>query len=150
MPKANDAYHRDITWGTAIKLYGYDMSAGASNILRKNGLLNRLEALLPEIALPVRIHECRTFGGTKEKSYETNLAGLVVRLLGGKGDNIECDPWDIPLSVHGLNFIAKMFVFKRNKAKTYLRNQGVIFTINGQTHGTIVNDHHYGAIPGSP
>lgn len=137
MPKDNDAYHRSIGWGTAIKLYGYDMSAGASNVLRRNGLLYRLEALLPEIALPIRVHECRKFGGTKEKSYDTNLAGLVVRLTDGKGDNLEQEPWDIPLVVHGLNFVAKVFVFKRDKAKTYLRNQGIIFTINGQTHGTI-------------
>ena len=110
-------------------------------MLRPSGLIYRLEALLPEIALPIRMHECRKGKGLEEgekgKSFETNLAGLVVRLESGKGDNIEVEPWGSPFSVHGLRFVAKIYVFKRNKSKTYLGNEGVIFTINGQAHGNL-------------
>jgi len=138
MPEYNDAYVRNMTWGTVIKLYGYDLSAGSSHILRSDGLIYRLEALLPEIALPVRVHECRKyFKGDREKSFATNLGGLTVRLEEGKGNNLEEYPWDVSFSVHGLRFIAKIYVFRKNKYKTYLRNEGVIFTINGQTHGYI-------------
>ncbi len=139
MPQDNDPYIREIGWGTAMKLFQYDLSSGNSHVLRPNGLIYRLEALLPEIALPVRMHECRKGKGLEEgekgKSFETNLAGLVVRLETGKGDNLEVEPWDSPFSVHGLKFVAKIYVFKRNRSKTYLNNEGVIFTINGQSHG---------------
>ncbi len=137
MPDENDPYCRKIPSGTAMKLYGLDLSQGSSNVLMPDGLLYRLEALLPDIALPVRLHECRKkFAGAKG-SFETNLAGLTVRLEDGKGGNLECAPWDVPFSVRGLKFTAKIYVFKKGKSKTYLNNQGIIFTINGQTHGTI-------------
>lgn len=136
MPVENNPYCREIEWGTLIKLYNYDLSAGSSNILMRDGLIYRLEALLPEIALPVRLHECRDFKG-KKGSFDTNLAGLTVRLEQGKGDNLEVEPWDVPFSVSGLNFKARIYVFKKGKARTYLRNQGIIFSINGQTHGYI-------------
>lgn len=136
MPVENDPYCRSIEWGTVIKLYNYDLSAGSSNILMTDGLIYRLEALLPEIALPIRLHECRDFKG-KKGSFDTNLAGLSVRLEQGKGDNLEVEPWDVPFSVSGLHFKARIYVFKKGKAKTYLRNEGIIFSINGQTHGNI-------------
>jgi len=136
MPVENHAYSKEVEWGTAIKLYNYDLSAGSSNILMHDGLIFRLEALLPEIALPIRLHECRDFKG-KKGSFDTNLAGLTVRLEQGKGDNLEVEPWDVPFSVSGLKFKARIYVFKKGKAETYLKNQGIIFSINGQTHGNI-------------
>ena len=140
MPLSNEAYSREIKWGTAIKLFNYDLSAGSSNVIRPDGLLYKLEALLPQIALPVRIHECRKhFGAGKsgKGSFDTNIAGLTVRIEKGKGNNLEVDPWDVPFCVHELNFKARIYVFKKGKAATYLKNQGIVFSINGQTHGTI-------------
>ena len=143
MPEKNEPYKRKVSWGTAIKLYEYELKTGggatASNILRKDGLLYRLEVLLPEIALPVRLYECGAgFGGKEERSYETNLAGLVVRLEDGKGDNLEPGfPDSVNFSVDGHGFVARIYAFKKGKAATYLRNEGIIFAINGQTHGNI-------------
>jgi hypothetical protein len=59
VPKYNQAYAEESEWGSLLKLYNYDMKGFASHILMKDGLLYRLEILLPEIALPVRMHECR-------------------------------------------------------------------------------------------
>jgi hypothetical protein len=73
MPQGNLAYKRDVEWGTAIKLYEYETSVGQSNVVMKDGLLYALERLLPEIALPVRIHECRGYEG-KEGSFETPIS----------------------------------------------------------------------------
>ncbi len=136
MPEHDEAYKRDIEWGTAIKLYEYETSVGQSNILLKDGLLFALERLLPEIALPVRLHECRGYEGVKERSFETPLAGLVVRLEDGKGDNLEAGfPLSAQLQVSGMHMTARIYAFKEDRAATYLRDEGVIFTINGQAHG---------------
>lgn len=138
MPKHDEAYTREVEWGTAIKLYEYETSVGQSNILMKDGLLFALERLMPEIALPIRIHECRGYEGTKDRSFETPLAGLVVRLEDGRGDNLELG---FPISAHlrarGMKMRAKIYAFKEDKASTYLRDEGVIFAINGQTHGSL-------------
>ena len=66
MPEHNNPYARTLEWGSALKLYNYDMRGFSSHILMKDGLLYRLEILLPEIALPVRLHECRNFRGKTE------------------------------------------------------------------------------------
>ena len=89
MPAMDEAYARQISWGTVIKLYEYETTVGQSNVLLSDGLLYTIERLLPEIALPVRLHECRGYTGVKERSFETTIAGLVVRLEEGRGDNVE-------------------------------------------------------------
>ena len=139
MPVNNKAYSQDIEWGTAIKLYEYETSVGQSHILRKNGLLYALDRLLPEIALPIRLHECRHgFGGAEEKSYSTPLSGLVVRLEDGKGDNLEKDfPISARVRAGGMNMTARIYAFEEARASTYLKDEGVIFIINGQSHGHI-------------
>jgi hypothetical protein len=135
LPEHDDAYKRMVSWGTAIKLYEYETKAGQSNVLMKDGLLFALERLLPGIALPVRVHECRGYEGIKERSFETALSGLVVRLE-GKGDNLEPGfPLSATIRVGGMEMIARIYAFKENKAATYLADEGVIFTINGQAHG---------------
>ena len=78
MPEYNVPYKRVVEFGSAIKLFDYDMKGFSSHILMNDGFLYRLEALLPEIALPVNLHECRDFGGKTEKSFVTPLAGLTV------------------------------------------------------------------------
>lgn len=138
MPDFNTPYVREISWGSAVKLYNYDMKGFSSHILMKDGLLYRLEALLPEIALPVRMHECRDFSGKTEGSFVTNLAGLTVRLEEGKGGNLEDGfPSSVPFTVHGQDMTAKLYAFNKGRAATYRTNEGVIFAINGQTHGSI-------------
>jgi hypothetical protein len=136
MPEGNKPYERGISWGTAIKLFEYSLSVGASHILMKDGLLYALERLLPEIALPARLYECRDYEGDTERSFETNLAGLVVRLETGKGANLEQDfPTTHQLAPAGMRMSARVYAFKEDKAATYLRNEGIIFTINGQANG---------------
>jgi len=136
MPEHDEPYSRNVRWGTVIKLYEYETHAGQSNVLMKDGLLFALERLLPEIALPVRVHECRGYSGAKERSFETTLAGLVVRLEEGKGDNLEPGfPLSSTVRVGGMEMIARIYAFKEDRAATYLADEGVIFTIGGQAHG---------------
>ena len=75
----NGPYDRHASYGTAIKLYEFNYRGERSNILRGKSLRSRLDLLLPEIALPVRIYEYRSNSqGTflEQKSRETTLQGL--------------------------------------------------------------------------
>lgn len=137
LPNGRNAYGREADWGTLIKLYEYSAS-GYSNthILRRDGLLARLDLLLPQIALPVRLHECRPHFKGHEGSFETTLSGLAVRLEDDKAANAESGfPNSSPVSAGGERMTVTTYAFKSGKADTYRKNEGIIFTINGQTHG---------------
>jgi len=139
LPEANRPYSRHLEWGTLIKLYEYQLSVSWGHILRKDGLLYALDRLLPEIALPVRLHECREgYGGDVERSFDTSMAGLVVRLEDGKGDNLEDGfPLTVSLAPSGMNMTARIYAFKEDKAALYLKNEGIIFAVNGQANGSL-------------
>ena len=137
-PEANHAYKRSAQWGTFIKLYEYyNSNYSNSHILLPTGLLSRLDLLLPEAALPIRLHECRDYKG-QERSFETTLCGLRVRLDDDAAENIEADySSTCPIQVNGQECVASIFAFKPDRAGTYRKNEGVIFTVNGQTHGSL-------------
>jgi hypothetical protein len=136
-PEGNAAYSRDCEYGSCIKLYAYDMKGFKSHALMKGGLLGRLEVLLPEVALPVRVHECRDYRG-HAGSFENTLVGLAARLAENRGGNLEEGyPTSATLRVHGHEMIATIYAFKEDKADSYRTNEGILFTINGQTHGHI-------------
>lgn len=42
------------------------------------------ELLLPRIALPVRMHECRAYRGVAERSFANTLVGVMARLVDNK------------------------------------------------------------------
>ena len=138
MPTDNRPYARDVEWGSTVKMYEYDMKGFTGRAFGRNALLYRLGARLPDPALPVRIHECRDFGGDPSRSFSTTLTGLTVRLEDNKAGNLEQGfPDSVEFSVAREQMVAKIYAFKKGKAKTYRTNEGVIFTYNGQTQGTI-------------
>ena len=141
-PDGANPYAREAEFGSLIKLYEYSMPGHRSHILRKSGLLARLEVLIPEPGLPVRLHECRaTYGGDEARSYETNLAGFAIRLEQGKGDNLESDfPVSVEMTCASEPMTATIFAFKKGRAETYRKSEGIIFTVNGQTHGYLTLD----------
>jgi len=136
MPEGRDAYARPMEWGSCIKLYDYDMRGFKGPILRTGGLLPRVEVLLPEVALPVRMHECRKGLKGHAGSFDTNLIGLRERLEASRSDSLEPGyPASLTLNVQGQPLTAKVYAFKGDNADRYRADQGVVFTINGQTHG---------------
>ena len=135
-PQGNQAYDRETAWGTAIKLYEYQL-AGKSHILRKDGLLQRLDLLLPRIGLPARMHECRAYRG-HEGSFDTTLTGIGVRLSDDRRENLEPGfPTSGTFAIRGELMTAEVYAFKRGKSDAYKRNEGIIFSVNGQTHGNL-------------
>ena len=137
-PVGNQPYARRAKYGTLIKLYEYEATGFKSHILLRGGLLHRLDVLLPGVALPFRLHECRTNYRGHSGSFDTPVTGLSVRLEDDKGNNLEQGfPSSISFSVSGQLMTARVYAFKRGKADTYIKNEGVIFTVNGQTHGNL-------------
>lgn len=140
-PEGKQAYSRKAAWGTSIKLYEFGGSTSvfsSTHILRKDGLLSRLDLLLAEPALPIRLHECRPSYGGHPGSFDTTLTGLVVRLEDDHSENLEPDfPVSCPFSVDGESMVATIYAFKKGKAETYRRDEGIVFTVNGQMHGNL-------------
>ena len=134
-PEGRNAYGRNSDWGTAIKLYDYAATGFRTNMMMRDGLLYRLDILLPEIALPIRLHECRDYRG-HAGSFETTLSGLSVRLEDNRAENLEEGfPTASSLTAGGERMTARIYAFKKRKADTYRKREGIIFTVNGQTHG---------------
>ncbi len=138
-PEKQNPFGRISEWGTLIKLYEYSTAGFSStNILLSDGLMRQLDLLLTDLALPIRLYECRKYSGHKG-SYETNLTGIGVRLNDDMGNNLEDEPYSASMNVLGEKMTASIFVFKKNKANTYRSNEGIIFSLNGQTHGYLPN-----------
>lgn len=147
LPLDGDPYGKEAEHGTLVKLYEYD-TAFRQQIPRNGSMLERLDLLLPKAALPFRIYEGRSEywqnAEVADRDLTRNLArtvsGIQVRLaddLAAKSrDNVEFE-FSTEIKIDGQPLRATIYAFKRGKAKAYRRNEGVIFTVNGQTHGNI-------------
>jgi len=143
-PAYHEAYKQDAEWGSLIKLYNYDIRGMKGHCLMPGGLSERLELLIPRIALPYKMHECREdiTGGKKLRgkstpsSYTHTNSGLTFRLEAGKGGNLEQD-YPISFNFTALNehITGSIYAFEVGKAKTYSKQEGVLFTRNGQSQG---------------
>lgn len=134
-PDDQRPYSRETEWGTLIKLYEYKTRA-RTHMFRHGGLQERLDILLPGLVLPIRLHECRDYRG-EERSFETTLTGLEVRLADkdGRSANLEEHfPDSGRISIRGEDVTYTLYAFKPERAKTYKRNEGVLFVLGGQTH----------------
>jgi len=136
---------RQMTSGSFVKLYEYDISGSYKTNITLD-LYNRLSLLMPSMALPIRLYERRE--GYKARTYETTLNGISVRLEEDKSNNLESDDWPTTekMIISGQEFHIKIYAFKnhveggrrKNPTKNYVKNEGIIFTNNGQTHGSFL------------
>jgi hypothetical protein len=140
-PEGRNAYAMTGRWGTLVKLYEYAATGVKGHILRKDGMLSRMDILLPDAALPIRFHECRPGYRGHAGSFETTLTGLSVRLDDDKGENLEPTfPTSSPIAVSGERLTATIYTFRKGRGDAYRKNEGVIFTVNGQTHAHLTLD----------
>jgi len=136
-----NAYDKPMSYGSYVKLYEYQMTGLKTNLTLDP--YNRLSLLMPSLALPVRVYERRA--GYNANSAETTLNGLSVRLEEDKRNNLESENWPTShsITVLGEEMRVKVYAFKKdmssNKKPTqkYVKDEGVIFTVNGQTHGNL-------------
>lgn len=142
-PEKNQPYIRHAAWGTLLKLYEYDARKFATTMMQ-DGLMDRVRLLLPEPALPIRFHECRPYRGDPNRSFDTTMLGLVETLHRDlddpKRNHVE---WfdKLQFDVEGETFQASIYLFRsKDAADTYRRDEGILFTYNGQTHATMTKD----------
>ncbi|MCY4114088.1 MAG: hypothetical protein OXG33_09145 [Chloroflexi bacterium] len=140
--QVRDAYIRHSPYGSLVKLYEYNWQGTTSNIvLSGGGLLSRINVGLPDIALPVRLFECRAGYAGGSGSYATNALGLIARLERDRAENLEINPFGGTTSLEGRQIPLRIFLFKDGKARSYrTQRHGIVFTINGQMHGSISTD----------
>ena len=136
-----EPYKKPMSFGTFIKLYKYDLQNYRRSFLFR--FYYRLSLLLEGTCMPIRLYEMRV--GHDPRDYGKTIAGLQVQLEDsrtetGINDNLEYDPISIDL---GQEIKGKCYVFKESKEKTktkkqnYAGNEGVVFSVNGQSHGTL-------------
>lgn len=140
----HDAYSRMAQYGSLVKLYEYKWKGSRSNIITTgDGLLRRLDQALPELALPVRLYECRDYGG-HTGSFSNNLTGLTVRLDLDRAENLDSsieNPRRSSIDIDGQRIRVRVFVFKKGRAKNYRRDRSaIIMVVNGQSHATFSKD----------
>lgn len=127
-------YEALLEHGTFIKIYEYELTGLKTNV--KFDLYYRLSLLMPNIALPVMLYERRS--GYKGRSHHIVLSGLSVRLDEDKRENLEENfPSSGELTVRGQKMDFLVYVFQKEQKEKYARNEGVIFTVNGQVHGSL-------------
>jgi hypothetical protein len=96
---------------------------------------------MPELALPVRVFECRQNYSGHSGSFATNILGLATRLQKDKKENLEDGfPISTVINLDGHQVKVRAFAFKDQKAKDYRTRQGIVFAVNGQTHATFPID----------
>lgn len=143
--KVRDAYHRVSTYGSLVKLYEYTWDGTKTNVVQGgDGLLRRIDVALPELALPVRVFECRPEYKGGAGSFATNALGLVSRLDRDKAGNLESgEPIGGVVALDdGTQIKLRTYVFEsKEKAQSYRsRKSGIVFGVNGQQHATKTTD----------
>jgi hypothetical protein len=138
------AYIRDVSHGSLIKLFEYDVSQRSNVVFTRQGLRQKIETRLPELALPIGIFECRTtFKGEEGQSYFTPARGTATRLdQEKKADDLEFPPLGGLLKLKGDDIVIKVYAFKRKPDQKkrdgfladYAQSAGVLYVVNGQTH----------------
>ncbi len=130
--KYPNAYVNPLEWGSFVKLYEYQL-VGLKTLVVFD-LYNRLSLLLPNIALPIRMHEMRK--GYTGHTLEATLSGLSVRLDEDKRENLEPKfPSSGSIKIMGQEMNLLIYAFIKGKRKKYSRNDGIIFIVSGQAHG---------------
>jgi hypothetical protein len=134
--------YEEMVYGTFIKLYNYELSGYKTNILF--GLNYRLSLLIPDLAHPIRLRECRpTYSG---HTLEATLNGMVTRLYDDREDNIEDNfPSSGSINVDGQEMPFSIYLFKKNKQSNYRKKDGIVYIMNGQTQG-IENDNFFNRV----
>ena len=129
-PRYNAPYVVEVESGTLIKLYQYQTDA-VTQFGQTGGLRQELDVWMPQLPLPIRLHECRWDG--EPRSTEWNLTGLDRRLKEAKPEYDATGK----LRVRGESFTYRISCLAEDNAKRYRGDHGVVFAVNGQSHGML-------------
>ena len=131
-----NAYGRRSTYGSLVKLYEYNLDGTKSNVVRSGGgLLSRVDLGMPELALPIRIYECRRSYRGHSGSFATNVLGVVSRLDRDRAEKLEDGfPIGQVVLVDGMRVRIRVYALKDSAREYRSGANAIVFTINGQTH----------------
>lgn len=137
-----DAYARHAEYGSLVKLYDYQLTGTRSNIVSSGGgLLRRVDFGMPEMALPIRVYECRQSYRGHAGSFATNALGIVSRLERDRSDKLEPGfPVGHLMRLAGREIRVRAFALRESADGYRNGNKAVIYSINGQTHATHTTD----------
>ena len=134
--------------GSLVKLYEYKWKGSKSNVVSSgDGLLRRLDQALPELALPVRLYECRSGYRGHIGSFATNLTGLSVRLESNRAEKLDAsieNPRPSAIDIDGQRIRVRVFIFKKGQADEYrTRRNAILMVVSGQTHASVSQDFFF-------
>ncbi len=129
-----------MEYGMYCKLFEYKLPSRLCSNINMN-LYSRLSTLLPNLAYPIYLDECRDY---KAHTMFRTLSGLNVRLKDQsqeRDNNIE-ETLSAKFTIDGQILSAVIYVFKKIGSQgkevdlsQYKADEGIILTQNGQTHG---------------
>ncbi|MDP3014487.1 MAG: hypothetical protein Q8M92_09610, partial [Candidatus Subteraquimicrobiales bacterium] len=126
-------WKRNFISGSIVKLYSYELPRGARSDITLD-LWRDLNQFLYHPALPILLYEDRFKGGHSPSKL---MLGNKTRLIIDERDKKEIT---IPLAISGHDFgtvSLEVTVFKHDiKQSEFIKDKAVIFTLNGQVHGS--------------
>ena len=137
----SDGTYDYMEYGMFCKMFEYNLPSRMKTNINM-GLYARLSMLLPNLAYPVYLDECRDY---RAHTLHRTLSGLNVRLSDQFGQEDSSIEEKVPVSftINGQKVDAVVYVFKsKTKSGTkldmsqYRGTEGVLLTQNGQTHGS--------------
>ena len=134
IPHHSEGFQLPMEHGSLVKLYNYKI-AGTYRSNVHFEFNTKLNAKIPKIPLPVRIHELRSKFHTGN-SHAVTMPGLWTRLQKDVRSNLEEGfPLQNVIRVEGSEIPVSIYVMKPGKAENYRDSEGVLLTYNGQTQG---------------
>ncbi|MCQ3805595.1 MAG: hypothetical protein KTV45_16175 [Acidimicrobiia bacterium] len=140
--EGRDAYGREAEHGSLIKLYEYGLDGNRSNIVfTGGGLLQRVDFGMPQLALPIRLYECRGIYKGHSGSFATNVLGVGARLDRDRRNKLE-DRFPIHevLKLENRELRVRIYALKGSAKEYRSGRDAIVFTINGQAHATKPKD----------
>jgi len=136
----NEPYTRPTDFGTIIKLFEYQLP-GATKTMATTDFYRALSNKLWDLVVPIRIYETRSYSG---HTLQYTFSGMNIRLDDDKGEVLE-EGFPCPFSFHIQKvgkIDGKICLFKKEAqiSRWLSSREAVIFTVNGQAHGSLPND----------
>ena len=143
-PEKGKQFSKNSEFGTLIILYEYKLATSAA-LRGSTSLYRQLDAQLPKLPLPVRLHE------TRKKYQSEREQSLTMRgfsnfqenqFLKGKQDLLEnISPRRGFIRCQNYKIIYDIFCFKKGGGESYIpKSAGLLWTVNGQTHAISKKD----------
>lgn len=152
LPKDMEPYQKELSYGSLIKLYGYQMKGADTNIMFD--FMYNTEIMMPDAVMPVRLHECRDNykSDQKNKNFRkqvTTLQGFKYRNSENKAlesgfpifQSIDFKGFTIDVDIYAFKYDKNAPKGRKNLAKTRKRkNEGVVFCLGGQHYSEFTSD----------